>query len=89
MNFKPAKTYEHLLTQANALARIVNAKEETENFYKERTVTDRRKTIHRLKIELESERDMNHILTSEIEALEGKIELMKLHYTLDTEENEF
>jgi hypothetical protein len=89
MNFKPAKTYEHLLTQANALARIVNAKEETENFYKERTVTDRSKTIHRLKIELESERDMNHILTSEIEALEGKIELMKLHYTLDTEENEF
>lgn len=89
MNFKPAKTYEDLLTQANALARIVNAKRATESYYKERTVTDRCKTINRLKIELESEKDMNHILTSEIEALEGKIELMKLQYTLHTEENEF
>jgi len=89
MNFKPAKTYEHLLTQAKALARVVDAKEETESFYKERQAPIRCRTINRLKAELDSERKVNKILTAEIEALEGKIELMKLHYILDTEENEF
>ena len=86
IEFKPAQTYSSLLVQAKALARIVNAKAETENYYKERTVTDRCRTIHQLKLELESERDMNHILTCELERLEAEIELMKLQYQRDMEQ---
>lgn len=77
MKFEPANTYEDLLTQARALARIVTAKEGVESHL--------RKIIKELEVEkyltgleeISSLRSVNEQLTNELEEANKRIEQLE------------
>lgn len=67
--FKPAEDYKGLLKQANALYRLVVSNEEKIENLKISFQRDLRRIFTAHKEELESERQMNHELTLELEEL--------------------
>ena len=67
MKFKPSETYEGLLVQAKALARLVDSLENELSFYRSEPLARDDAHYKRLQAQLDSERDMNHALTMELE----------------------
>jgi hypothetical protein len=66
MKFVPHPEYNHLLTQAFALARLNESLEAQIAHYRAKDYAHAESVINRLKAELESERQMNAILTNEL-----------------------
>ena len=66
--FKPDPTYEGLLIQARALNRIVDCVEVQLKCYRDKDYSLQERRIAALEQSLESEREMNAILTAELEA---------------------
>ncbi len=77
MKFEPSDDYECLKKQAYALFNIVKCKEQTEEIYRKKSDHFLKQEVERLKSELDSEREMNAILTSENEVLEQRIKLIE------------
>lgn len=73
MKFIPSKDYEDLRSQAGALFTLVRCMEKTQN-------AGAKYEISKLKGQLESEKQMNAILTEENEMLRAKIEALKLSF---------
>lgn len=67
--FTPSPDYAGLLIQAHAMATIIRCMEQTKN-------AGAKFEIAKLKGQLESEREMNAVLTAENEELLGRIELL-------------
>lgn len=67
MNFKPADNYESLLKQAWAMFRLIKSMEAAQRVYseKDRSISERR--LLELEAALASEKEMNAILTEELE----------------------
>lgn len=77
MKFQPAKDYDSLLKQARALHQLLNSKESQLSIYRNK---DDQHSVHRLKqleLSLESEKDMNDLLTNENIALQASIDELK------------
>jgi hypothetical protein len=68
-NAKPADDYKGLLIQFNALKTIVACKEKEVEVYRKQIERFKIERIVQLEAELESEREMNAILTEELELL--------------------
>ncbi len=66
-NAKPADTYEGLKTQFFALKRLLQSKEVEVDVYRKRITEFRVERIIELEAELASEKEMNAILTEELE----------------------
>jgi hypothetical protein len=64
MKFVPHPEYNHLLTQAYALNRLNESLQAEIEHYRAKDYTHAKSVIDRLKSELESERQMNAILTN-------------------------
>ena len=64
---KPDPTYEGLLIQARALNRIVECVEAQLKHYRDKDYSLQEKRLDALERSLESEREMNAILTRELE----------------------
>lgn len=71
MKFEPHKDYNSLLKQANALRRCYEIQQEMTAYYKARSSDE----VAKLRAELESEKEMNEILTLENERLERELEI--------------
>ena len=67
--FNPASNYEELLKQANALYTLCKSQEKTISFLNKRNYELSEKRLSSLEKDLESEREMNHVLTEELERL--------------------
>ena len=65
IKFKPHKEYKHLLTQANALYSLLQSAEAIITRYDMRR--NLLEDIEILKAQLESEKEMNRVLTEELE----------------------
>lgn len=66
-NIKPSDTYEGLKTQFFALKRLLQSKEVQIDYYQKRIREFSIERIVELEAELESEKEMNAILTEELE----------------------
>jgi hypothetical protein len=66
---KPAESYEGLKTQFLAMKRLLLSMEQRLDFYYEQIERFDFPKIIKLEAELKSEREMNHILTEELEEL--------------------
>ena len=66
-NARPADTYEGLKTQLFALKRLLQSKEVEVEHYRKRIKEFRIERIIELEAELESQKEMNAILTEELE----------------------
>ena len=66
MNFTPAEDYKGLLIQARALHTLVNCYEKRIALYSEKDYTFSEERIKTLEEQLESEKEMNAILTKEL-----------------------
>lgn len=66
-NIKPSDTYEGLKIQFNALKRLLICKEIEVDLYKKRIEQFKIDRIVELEAQLESEKEMNAILTEELE----------------------
>lgn len=65
--FKPADDYNQLLTQARALYRIVKSQEVRIEHLSKAKYDHSAERVEDLKAQIESEREMNKILTKELE----------------------
>jgi DNA polymerase I-like protein with 3'-5' exonuclease and polymerase domains len=66
-NAKPSETYEGLKIQFSALKRLLQSKEVEVEHYRKKIKEFRLERIIELESELESEKEMNAILTKELE----------------------
>lgn len=64
---KPAENYEDLKFQFNALVRLLKSKEAQIDYYQKRISEFSVERIVKLEAELESQKQMNAILTEELE----------------------
>lgn len=71
-NAKPADSYEGLITQFFALKRLVQSKEAEIEIYRKRIKEFRVERIIELEAEVESQKEMNAILTEELEEKQKK-----------------
>jgi hypothetical protein len=65
--FKPSDNYDSLLRQARALYNICKSQEAQLSFLHKARFDHSAEEVARLKAELESEKQMNHQLTNELE----------------------
>lgn len=72
MKFVPSQEYKVLLRQANALNSLVGSMEKELSVLREKVKSTDSYALERLKAELESEREMNAVLTGELAALTDK-----------------
>jgi predicted RNase H-like nuclease (RuvC/YqgF family) len=66
-NIKPSETYEGLKFQFKSLKRLLHSREAEVEYYKKRIKEFRVERIVELEAELEAEKEMNAILTEELE----------------------
>ena len=69
-NAKPSDTYEGLKTQFFALKRLLQCKEVEVDHYRKRIKEFKIERIIELETELESQKEMNAILTEELELMQ-------------------
>lgn len=66
MNFNPSSNYNQLLIQAKAMANLINAQEKELKFYRTQVLATNDAKYQELLKMLESEKEMNAILTEEL-----------------------
>lgn len=66
-DFKPSDNYDSLLRQAKSLYRLSKSLQAENAYYKKQINNMSAEEVIRLRAELESERQMNHELTKELE----------------------
>ena len=71
MNFEPSKNYEALLRQARSLASMVNSMEKQLSFYRAEPLAKDDAKYKALQDQIEGEREMNCILTNELDAIKS------------------
>jgi hypothetical protein len=67
INTKPSDSYDQLKIQFSALKRLLHSKEVEVDFYRKKVKEFRFERIIELESQLESEKEMNAILTKELE----------------------
>ena len=67
MDFKPSEDYNELKKQAISLHRLYLSAKECERHYREKLHDHSDEYVQSLLEQIESERQMNHVLTTEIE----------------------
>lgn len=72
MDFKPSKTYEGLLKQARALVTLTHSQEQQIKVLNDREYKFSEKRLDSLEAALESEKEMNHLLTIELDKYTGR-----------------
>lgn len=78
-NIEPSETYEGLRSQFFALKKLLQCKEVEVNVYRKRIAEFKMERIIVLEAELDSQKEMNAILTDELEllAIENEKELLR------------
>jgi len=71
MNFNPSKKYEGVLRQARSLSMLVNSLESELSFYRAEPLAKDDAKYKALQAQIDSEREMNHILTNELDILKS------------------
>lgn len=75
--FKPSETYEGLLVQSNALFQLSKASSKIQSTYMKRDYSLSEKRLNGLEKSLESEKEMNAILTDELEKDQKRISYLE------------
>jgi ATP-dependent DNA ligase len=79
MKFTPAEDYDGLRTQASAMANLINIQGRLMRSYKKDAYPEATKIIEALQNQIDSEREVNHMLTQEVQQLESELQLLRFN----------